>query len=94
MKKQFLTVLLSLLLTCGLCSASLAEDALAKAAAGTLEVLTQTEDGAIYRYTAPNGQAVYFNSDSAEEDEDAVTRYGINNLKLCFENDVRFLEQF
>ena len=74
MKKQFLTVLLALLLACVLCSVSLAEDALAKAAAGTLEVLTETEDGAIYRYTAPNGQAIYFNSDSAEEDEDAVTR--------------------
>lgn len=73
MKKQFLTVLLSLLLACALCSVALAEDALAKAAAGTLEVLTETEDGAIYRYTAPNGQAIYFNSDSAEEDEDAVT---------------------
>ena len=24
----------------------------------------------------------------------AMMRYGINNLKLCFENDVRFLEQF
>lgn len=33
MKKQFLTVLLSLLLACVLCSVSLAEDALAKAAA-------------------------------------------------------------
>lgn len=74
MKKQFLTVLLALLLACVLCSVSMAEDALAKAAAGTLEVLTETEDGAIYRYTAPNGQAIYFNSDSAEEDEDAVTR--------------------
>ena len=42
MKKQFLTVLLSLLLACALCSVALAEDALAKAAAGTLEVLTET----------------------------------------------------
>ena len=24
----------------------------------------------------------------------AMMRYGINNLKLCFENDIRFLEQF
>jgi len=24
----------------------------------------------------------------------AMMRYGFNNLKLCFENDVRFLEQF
>ena len=81
MKKQFLTVLLALLLACVLCSVSLAEDALAKAAAGTLEVLTETEDGAIYRYTAPNGQAIYFNSDSAEEDEDAVTRVPVVRME-------------
>lgn len=74
MKKHFFAVLLSLLLACGLCGTSLAEENLAKAAAGTLEALSQTEDGAIYRYTAPNGQAIYFNSDSVEEDEDAVTR--------------------